>query len=164
MGLDMYLYAEKNISSYDYETINGQLSRKDNLMYDKVIESAGMESLPESEYGSATVTKCVMYWRKANAIHRWFVDNCQDGIDECQKSYVPREKLIELRDICRKVLENKVNTDMVMELLPPESGFFFGDTEVDEYYFSTVERTHLEITKLLESSPDNMDFNYQSSW
>ena len=22
-------------------------------------------------------------WRKANAIHKWFVDNVQDGVDDC---------------------------------------------------------------------------------
>ena len=26
----------------------------------------------------------VGYWRKANAIHKWFVDNVQDGNDDCK--------------------------------------------------------------------------------
>ena len=24
------------------------------------------------------------YWRKANQIHKWFVDNVQGGIDDCR--------------------------------------------------------------------------------
>ena len=36
------------------------------------------------------------YWRKANAIHGWFVDNVQDGMDDCKEYYVSREKLKEL--------------------------------------------------------------------
>src|SRR5438046_10755226 len=44
------------------------------------------------------------YWRKANAIHNWFVENVQDGMDDCREYYVPREKLQELLSIVNKVL------------------------------------------------------------
>lgn len=50
MGLDMYLYAEKSISAYDYETINGEVSRRDNLEYDKTIEASGLDTLPTAQY------------------------------------------------------------------------------------------------------------------
>ena len=30
----------------------------------------------------------VAYWRKFNALHNWFVQNCQDGVDECQYAEV----------------------------------------------------------------------------
>ncbi len=68
----------------------------------------------------------VMYWRKANHIHGWFVDNVQQGRDECQESYVETDQLKELRDLCKKVLETK-NTD----LFPLTAGFFFVSTDVD---------------------------------
>ena len=42
----------------------------------------------------------VAYWRKANAIHRWFVNNVQDGIDECQETIVTRNQLFTLLQIC----------------------------------------------------------------
>jgi len=107
MGLDMYLYAEKYVSGYDYKTINGELERVDNPMYDKIIMSAGLDTLPTSEYGSTTVTKCVGYWRKANAIHGWIVRNLADGVDECQRIYMSREDIISLRDACVKALGNR---------------------------------------------------------
>ena len=28
----------------------------------------------------------MIYWRKANAIHNWFVENCQEGVDELSRS------------------------------------------------------------------------------
>jgi len=37
------------------------------------------------------------YWRKANAIHGWFVRNCADGVDECQPIAVSRDDLTALR-------------------------------------------------------------------
>lgn len=48
----------------------------------------------------------VAYWRKANAIHKWFVDNVQDGIDECQESPVTREQLNELLAVCHEVIKS----------------------------------------------------------
>jgi hypothetical protein len=47
----------------------------------------------------------VAYWRKANAIHRWFVYNVQNGIDECQLSPVTRQQLDELLEICYEVIQ-----------------------------------------------------------
>ena len=44
----------------------------------------------------------IMYWRKANAIHNWFVVNCQKGVDECQRTYIERSQLVELKDACDK--------------------------------------------------------------
>ena len=43
----------------------------------------------------------VMYWRKANAIHKWFVDNVQGGEDDCREYPVSNDQLIELRDTCK---------------------------------------------------------------
>lgn len=37
------------------------------------------------------------YWRKANAIHGWFVRNCADGVDERQPIKVSREDITALR-------------------------------------------------------------------
>jgi hypothetical protein len=105
----MYLYAEKYVSGYDYETINGEITRVDNPMYDEIIKSAGMDNLPTSEYGNTTVTKQVGYWRKANAIHGWIVRNLAEGVDECQRINISRESLVLLRDSCVKELDNRAN-------------------------------------------------------
>ena len=98
MGLDMYLYAEKYIGEYEYETNNGNMTRRDNLQYDRVMDSAGMKQLPTG--GGATVTKCVAYWRKANAVHGWIVRNLADGVDTCQRIELTREDMLELRNVC----------------------------------------------------------------
>jgi len=47
----------------------------------------------------------VAYWRKANAIHGWFVNNVQNGIDDCQESIVTREQLNELLSVCHEVIK-----------------------------------------------------------
>jgi len=53
----------------------------------------------------------VGYWRKANHIHAWFVNNVQDGVDDCRyHNEVTKELLEELRDTCIEVLNNSVMT------------------------------------------------------
>ena len=49
------------------------------------------------------------YWRKANAIHKWFVDNLADGEDyNGHKLYVSQENMQKLLDIVNKVLKASV--------------------------------------------------------
>lgn len=106
------------------------------------------------------LTTEVAYWRKANAIHKWFVDNVQGGVDECQRSYVSREQLTALRDLCKSVLEKP---DRAESAMPTQSGFFFGSTGYDQYYYEDLELTVKQLTTALDS-PDELDFYYQASW
>ena len=109
MGLDMYLYAEKYISGYDYEMVNGEMQRKDNPVHDLLIGVSDMHTLPSAEYGGVTISKAVGYWRKANAIHGWFVRELADGVDKCQRIDVRRSDLVTLRDLCVNELHNRNN-------------------------------------------------------
>lgn len=45
------------------------------------------------------------YWRKANAIHRFFVDTVQDGYDDCREYDVDKEVIEDLRERCELVLQ-----------------------------------------------------------
>ena len=158
MGLDMYLYATKYVSKSD-------LFEKDSpTRYAEIVKTVGAEEFPQTEFGSATVDIQIGYWRKANAIHNWFVENCQAGEDDCRKSFVSRNHLIELRDVCVSVLSEQENRDMAEEFLPTASGFFFGDTKYDEYYYEYVKDTITLLNTLLVTVPEGWDFHYQSSW
>lgn len=99
------------------------------------------------------------YWRKANAIHKWFVDNVQGGVDDCRDAYVSSEDLQKLLTLCRQV---EADNSLAETLLPSASGFFFGGTEYDEWYFKDISNT---ITILEEALADkNADYYYSSSW
>ena len=107
------------------------------------------------------------YWRKANQIHKWFVDNVQNGVDNCGDYYVSTKNLQELLDVCKEV---KANPDKAPELLPTQEGFFFGGTEYDEWYFKDIDYTIEQLSKILEEEKQlnedgfYSDFEYQSSW
>jgi hypothetical protein len=142
MGLDMYLNAKKYIGSDDQVTVEG------------LPETAGLR-LKEVTYEG-------MYWRKANAIHAWFVENVQDGVDDCKEYYVDRETLEDLMNVCADVI---ADPDRAKELLPPQGGFFFGAAEVDDWYWENIKRTYEELKALLLLDLGAYwSFTYQSSW
>jgi hypothetical protein len=104
----------------------------------------------------------VAYWRKANHIHKWFVDNVQEGKDDCQTSYVSSSKLQELLDVCKQVVETP---DLAPELLPTQEGFFFGFTGYGEWYFDDVKETITMLDSILsEEGVETSDFEYHASW
>ena len=108
----------------------------------------------------AVETHEVGYWRKANAIHQWFVNNVQGGEDECNLHSVSREHMLELKDLCTRVIENPA---LASELLPTSAGFFFGSEEYNEYYFHTLRQTITIIDACLAMSSE-WEFGYCSSW
>lgn len=156
MGLDMYLRAKTYASNNDYYQKNPEV-------FDEVLQS--LELTPDQldpEMLSMTISIPIVYWRKENAIHNWFVLNAQNGEDNCGEHYVSREQLKELADTCLEVLANK---ELAHDLLPTADGFFFGGTDYDEWYFKGLEKTQSRITKYLRSPQfKDYDFYYQSSW
>jgi len=153
MGLDMYLYAKKHISNFDFYPQDRALNRE-------IKEILGLDDYIENGEASLQVQMTVAYWRKFNAIHKWFVDNCQGGVDDCQVSWVTREKLVELRDLCVRASDDKDST-----LLPTTSGFFFGSTEVDEFYWDDIDNTALKLSAIIaDEKLKDYDFYYHASW
>ena len=125
MGLDMYLNAERYLWSHE----EGDKQISENI--------GQLIGLP-SDGKVKTITVEAGYWRKSNQIHNWFVANVQEGKDECQDSYVSREQLKELREVCQKVLDNN---KLAEQLLPTKEGFFFGGKDYDQWYFNDLEET-----------------------
>lgn len=221
MGLDMYLNKAKRIGKvtvnelvelngyFDYIVRPNEyrdctseswcgLDMKDvnlDLAEDYITEYVHRYSTwdTEKKYGYKTIFEQIGYWRKANHIHNWFVENVQDGIDECDTYEVTKEQLEDLLNVCRKVLDGSklvkgkvvngqkyengkmVNiyqdgeyiedSSVAKELLPTTSGFFFGGTEYDEWYYKDVENTISIIENVLRTTDfEHEVVMYHSSW
>lgn len=189
MGLDMYLNAKLYIPAYDHNT------EKEKKLYKEIADKCDIiKHAYRNDTRSVEVSFIVAYWRKANHIHKWFVKNVQDEIDECQDSYISREQLQELVDTCKKILntietvKGDVHTGTVYypdgtvqnltkkgrlvaqkniaeKFLPTQEGFFFGSTDYDEYYLQDLQSTIDMIEPLLnDKNLDKFDFYYRSSW
>ena len=106
----------------------------------------------------------VGYWRKANAIHKWFVDNVQDGEDDCREYTVTYEQLEKLKSICEAVLKEVENGEAALAKseLPTRSGFFFGDTGYGEWYKQDLKNTVKILDEVLKHGHGQI--TYSSSW
>ena len=161
MGLDMYLSKKTYVKRWDFQ--------EDEKKHKVTVRLGGKVRKDIKADRISYIVEEVGYWRKANHIHNWFVQNVQDGRDECQESYLEIEQLKELRDVCKAVVEKK-DEEFSKEHLPTESGFFFGGTEYDEYYYQDCEETIKmldEVIKDEDKKPDacyGADYYYQASW
>ena len=103
----------------------------------------------------------VAYWRKANAIHGWIIRQT-DSVDDCTPIHISMHLLTSLRDDCLEVI--KGGEEKAWELLPPESGFFFGSNTIDEWYWQDIKDTIEKLNTALEQSVDDAMFEYVASW
>lgn len=158
MGLDMYLRSKIYIgANYEHNKIGGEI----NLTRDGVPVKINLNKVTE-------ISENCGYWRKSNQIHRWFVENVQQGEDDCKEYYVSKSKLEELLETCQKV---KANPILAAELLPPQDGFFFGNTDYDDYYWGDIDDTIEIISNVLKDTIEvdgktflRGDIYYQASW
>ena len=90
----------------------------------------------------------VMYWRKANQINYWFGRHLSPETNEIKNDFeyydVPIDMVKKLIKDCKTVLKSKNKKDakdIAMDLIPTQNGFFFGNTEINDDYYSTLENT-----------------------
>lgn len=148
MGLDMYLSAKRYLFSFN---------EHDKALADKIDAEVGLNGLGRTK----EISREAMYWRKANAIHYWFVMNVQDGEDNCKEYYVSRNQLQELLDTLKRVDQDHSLAD---DILPTSEGFFFGDTNYQEWYYQDIKNTIPVLENLLSQDLEQWDFYYKSSW
>ena len=183
MGLDMNLYRQRYVKNWDL----------DNPKYEVTVKRGGND-LPKETFDPkkvTTVTEEIGYWRKANQIHKWFIENCAGGEDDCRPVRVSRRQLEELLQTVNQVLASSklvkgkiengqratsIGWEPIMEdgeyikdptvakaLLPTESGFFFGSQGYDQYYHRDLVHTKAILEEALGSDSE-VDFEYQASW
>jgi len=160
MGLDMYLYKKTYVQNWEHNPPEQH--------HQIEIKRGGVLRKDIKPNRICYITEQVAYWRKFNALHGWFVNNCASGVDECQDINVDEDKMKELLETLKEVSSN---FDKAEELLPPTQGFFFGGDEVDEYYKEEVISTIKIIEDLLEEHEQSKehglysgDFEYRASW
>ena len=187
MGLDMYLTKHTYVEQWN--------NQPKNKRYSVTVKRGGKIITSVKSERVTYVIEEIAYWRKANAIHRWFVDNCADGVDDCRDIEVSRENLQQLLDLVTTVLASstlvpakikigyRIRSDgtedpimedgqvvadphVAMELLPTQSGFFFGSTEYDQYYIEDLQRTKDVLTEVLNEPEADQPhhFVYRASW
>lgn len=158
MGLDMYLTAKVYVGAKYKAVKQNYIEMQDAYEEDKdFVDFKECEVYPTHNIGE--IIYDIGYWRKVNWIHKWFVDNVQDGNDDCKNYEVSSELLDELYSTCETILDKfckvengkdrKELVDYINDKLPPQSGFFFGKTELKD---------SAELDYYRESLYDTMQF------
>ena len=183
MGLDMFIFKIKRCDTAtldDVSAVEGYIDwkeyKKEHPEYKGNMKAwCGYDRPPQKyidfysplcttdKYGFKHIAEEVAYWRKANAIHQWFVDNVQNGEDNCGTyRELTITDLMRLRNLAQKVHDDP---DLAEDLLPTQHGFFFGSTEYDEWYMDKIDNTIEQIDRILETTDFNTEaLYYSSSW
>ena len=163
MGLDMMLYKakkQKGIDDKDY------------------LKTLNYEDFCNNE---------IAYWRKANEIHKWLYENCaSERQNDYDKILVTKDKILKLLLTAYRVknsielidadievgysFENGEKTPIIQkgktikdatkckELLPTQSGFFFGSLNYDEFYAKDIDLTIEQLENILQSVDFDNEF------
>lgn len=170
MGLDMYL--NMKVSHYP---------KKGDTTINLANLDSSWDNLDFNEFGASNrvdISMGVGYWRKANHIHNWFVNNVQEGADNCGDYNVTMDNFNSLYDTCMNIL-NKLNGKIFSinneyredcELYVKEHGIeleetvtfdvtklkeFYGDNNLQMYY-RTLNSDDVEIEELYDYCDDNL--------
>lgn len=176
MGLDMYYYArtknklniedlkDDHYHSFCQWDVEGKV---DETNYPEDLKELG-DYIFERNFKSSFIDEDeglyyyqIGYFRKFNALHRYMC-NLDDGRDECQPIVLSKDTFKQLYDLLNDVNHNHSKAE---DLLPTRSGFFFGGTDYNDYYFSDV----TDAIKMCELFLKYFDFDkydlvYQASW
>ena len=156
MGLDMYLNKKTYVQHWEHKG-------DDNYKVEVTKKAEPVDHIKSERI--KYVIEEMGYWRKANHIHKWFVDNIQKGNDDCGEYSVEISQLEKLLDVCKQVLESN---ELAPQLLPTTAGFFFGGTDYDEFYFEDLKNTIEIIENVLSEREEDGYFSgyitYSSSW
>jgi hypothetical protein len=161
MGLDIYFHKTKRT---EWERFQNEMTAYENLPKDEQTDGSN----PSRDFGP----KQIGYFRKVNFLMSFFN---YDG--NCEYKEIGRERLQALRDACAEIAKMKPvryevtqyaygGTDKVKvysdadkkrcaELLPTQSGFFFGNTDYDQSYFYDVKEVFIWVDGVLSDLADD---------
>lgn len=167
MGLDMYLYANKYDAKHTYGWEDEKRERTAKSFYPRALQKLALMHSKENFLSKETFYQ-IGYWRKFNALHSFIVDNYStNGEDDCRKIYLSLENLQEILDTLKKVKANPGNAE---DILPPRAGFFFGSTQIDEWYMRDIEYSIelfeevIATVKRNDKRKNYYEIYYQASW
>lgn len=126
---------------------------------------------PANDIYITTVSVLAGYWRKANAVHNWILNQTGED-DNCQNIDISKETLQAFLVDINHVLDSRKSKSedeaesIAVEVIPPTEGVFFGDSDIDDYYYeSLVDTKHIIENELrLEKELTDAGFKFAISW
>ena len=109
----------------------------------------------------------VAYWRKQNMLHHFILE--QTGADHnmnCTYVEVPYEVLYEFIGRANDILKARGShrESLAEKLLPTHSGFFFGSTEYDKWYYESLKNIRADFRSIIQTTDFVNQTLYYSCW
>lgn len=121
----------------------------------------GLDMYLQTENKQTGKAVIIHSWRKANQIRDWFVRRFELDPNDQLKIPITRDDLDALTSDIEQVLTSHA---LALELLPTASGFFFGSTDYDGYYFEVLRDTRHFLQKEFTYNSDSENLYYTEWW
>ena len=192
MGLDMYLYKTTKTRLEKRKKFNEamnehyskwndfyrNLPRKDNgwEIDDAKLTEQNKKDMDQCQRESDEIKTSLNYngkeqeyhyWRKFNALHGFIVREFADGVDECQVIEIGnKDGVNKILDALKTTLKQIEDGEKDIENLkmPPTAGFFFGSTEISDWFKDDLKESIPVFQELADNLRDNEVVYYQASW
>ena len=94
-------------------------------------------------------------------MHSYIVREFADGEDDCKPIFLDVEDIKKILSTLKEITPNNAS-----EVLPTQTGFFFGSQDYDEWYFEDVKYAIDLFTKMLDVLENKKGWSayYQASW
>jgi len=99
------------------------------------------------------------YFRKVNFLFKYYED--RGKMHDQYYAFTDASDIDDIIDRCERVLKDN---KLASELLPTQSGFFFGGTDYDQYYFEDVEDCLRQMKKYRKLLKDGVTGYVIFSW
>ena len=98
--------------------------------------------------------------RKENHIQSYIEGEVGD-VENCDYLFLEREHIEKLVERLQRVKDDHTQAGV---LLPTQAGFFYGNTDYDEFYFEDIEAELKEFREILDSWDDTKRYAYWAWW
>ena len=128
---------------------------------EKELENANYSSVKEfdnlnNEYDELNPWKEVAYFRNVNFLLPFF-----EYGENCSRLEIDDYKIDELLFKCKQVLEDH---SLAETLLPTQGGFFFGNSEYNDWYFEDVKEVYDKFSEIAEDFNSDEDMLAMVCW
>lgn len=153
MGLDIrFEKAKRHRVEETEERLNEIEKELENANYSSVKEFDNLKN----EYDELNPWKEVAYFRKVNFLLPFF-----EYGENCSRLEIDDYKIDELLFKCKQVLEDH---SLAETLLPTQGGFFFGNSEYNDWYFEDVKEVYDKFSEIAEDFNSDEDMLAMFCW
>lgn len=158
MGLDINFYKAKRSKDNETKERLEEIRKALAAEYLKSIDERNSKLIKELEDEKEKINpwKEVAYFRKVNFLIPFF------GYEEnCSNIEIDKYQVEDLIEACKEVLANH---DKASFLLPTQTGFFFGSTDYDDWYFDDVQNAKEKFEEILADFDRDEDILLMHCW